>query len=167
MSDHEHSMKTSSSHHRGKTLKPGVRGLLRAIVRAMKTRKHVVRSSSPLRNAFLISSLDRDQRRTEATIRSVRTGVSKSLIVIRTMLLLKAITHNMSFVTPKRTIRVSPNLVDPPSDGTNTRRNIYNIPRADALKSSSLFCHQKVPFGMNNITIRSWLKNNSANAWKT
>ncbi|XBJ07991.1 hypothetical protein VPH35_013411 [Triticum aestivum] len=71
------------------------------------------------------------------------------------------------FLMLKRTIRVSPNLVDPPSDGTNTRRNRNNIPRADALKSNNLLCHHKVPFGMNNITTRSQLKNSSANAWKT
>ncbi|XBI21276.1 hypothetical protein VPH35_062415 [Triticum aestivum] len=91
----------------------------------------------------------------------------KNLIVITTMLFLKATSHKTNFVRLKRTIRVSLNLVDPPSDGTNTRRSKNNTPRADALKSSSLLCHRNMPSGMNNITIRSRLKNNSANTWKT
>ncbi|MCH1922571.1 hypothetical protein L9G15_24480, partial [Shewanella sp. A3A] len=54
---------------------------------------------------------------------------SKSLIVITTMLLLKATSYKTSFITLKRTIRASLNLIDPlTSDGTDTGRKRNQIP---------------------------------------
>ena len=86
---------------------------------------------------------------------------SKSLIIITTMLLLKATSHKTSFITLKRTIRASLNLIDPlTSDGANTGRKRNQIPRDGAFKGSNLLCHGKLPFRMNNsISIRSRLKN--------
>ncbi|VAH03425.1 unnamed protein product [Triticum turgidum subsp. durum] len=80
------------------------------------------------------------------------------------MLVLKDTSHKTSFVALKRTIRVSLNLIDPvTSDETRTGRKRNKIPRVGELKSNNLLCHGKLPFGMNNIMIRS----RSASARKT
>ena len=76
---------------------------------------------------------------------------AKSLIVIKTMLLLKATSHKTSFVTLKRTIGVSLDLVDPlAGDGTNARREGNQIPSARALKIRQLFSHRKLPFRLSH-----------------
>ena len=94
---------------------------------------------------------------------------SKSLVIITTMLLLKTTSHKTSFVTLKRTIGASLNLVDPlTSDGTDSGRKRNKIPGTSAFKSSNLLCHRKLPFRMNNsLTVRSRLKNSSTSGGKS
>jgi hypothetical protein len=87
---------------------------------------------------------------------------SKSLIIVRVLLLLKAMSHKTRFIALKRSIRAGLNFVDPLAhDGTNTRRRRNKIPSASALKRSNLLGHGKLPFGMTlNIPIRSRLEGN-------
>jgi hypothetical protein len=86
----------------------------------------------------------------------------KSLIVITTLLLLKATSHKTRFVALKRSIKASLNLVDPLAcDGTNTGRRRDKIPSASALKCSNLLGHGELPFGMSlSIPIISLLEGN-------
>ena len=68
----------------------------------------------------------------------------------------------MSFVTLKRTIRASLDLVDPlAGDGTNTGREGNQLPCARALKGSKFFSHRKLPFRLSHGSlIGSGLSNN-------
>jgi hypothetical protein len=86
----------------------------------------------------------------------------KSLIVITTLLLLKATSHKTHFIALKRSIGASLNLVDPlTGDGTNTRRRRDNIPSASAPKRSNLLGHGELPFRISlSIPIRSRLEEN-------
>jgi hypothetical protein len=71
----------------------------------------------------------------------------KSLIIIKTLLLLKTTGHKTRFVALKRSIRVSLDLVDPLAcDGTNTGRRREKIPGAGTLKRIKLLGHGKLPF---------------------
>jgi hypothetical protein len=87
---------------------------------------------------------------------------SKSLIIVMTLLLLKATSHKTHFIALKRSIRVGLNFVDPLAcDGTNTGRRRNEIPSASVLKRSNLFGHGKLPFGTTlSIPIRSRLEGN-------
>jgi hypothetical protein len=89
---------------------------------------------------------------------------SKSLIIISTMVLLKTMSNKTSFISLKRTIRVSLNLIYPlTSDRMNTWGTGHKISRASPLKGSNLLSHHVLPFWMkNNITIRSWLRKSSS-----
>jgi hypothetical protein len=74
----------------------------------------------------------------------------KSLIVITTLLLLKATSHKTCFVALKRSIRASLNLVDPLAcDGMNTGRRRDKIPSASAFKRSNLLGHGELQLGQN------------------
>jgi hypothetical protein len=86
----------------------------------------------------------------------------KSLIIIKTLLLLEATSHKTRFVALKRSIGVSLNLVDPLAcDGMNTGRRRDKIPSASALKRNNLLGHGKLPFGISlNIPIISRLEGN-------
>jgi hypothetical protein len=88
--------------------------------------------------------------------------MSKSLIIVTALLLLKATSHKTRFIALKRSIRASPNFVDPLAhDGTNTGRTRNKIPSASALKRSNLLGHGKLPFGMTlSNPIRSRLEGN-------
>jgi hypothetical protein len=88
--------------------------------------------------------------------------MSKSLIIVTALLLLKATSHKMRFIALKRSISVGLNFVDPLArDGTNTGRGRDKIPGASALKRSNLLSHGKLPFRMTlSIPIRSWLEGN-------
>jgi hypothetical protein len=170
---------TSGSHHRGETLKPGARGLLKAIEGAPKTADHTIRNRVPrwwlhinLLTQLSIekSVLDIKLRHRPITNRShseksadsghVGYG-SERLIIIASLLLLKATSHKTSFVTLKRTIGASLDLIDPLAcDGTNTRWRGNQIPRASALKGSNLLRHRKLPFRLSHgITVGSGLSN--------
>jgi hypothetical protein len=87
---------------------------------------------------------------------------SKSLIIVTTLLLLKAMSHKTRFISLKRSIRAGLNFLDPLThDGTNTGRRRNKIPSASALKRSNLLGHGKLPFGMTlSIPIRSRLEGN-------
>jgi hypothetical protein len=88
--------------------------------------------------------------------------MSKSLIIVTALLLLKATSHKTRFIALKGSIRAGLNFVDPLArDGTNTRRRRYKIPSASALKRSNLLSLGKLPFGMTlSIPIRSRLEGN-------
>jgi hypothetical protein len=68
--------------------------------------------------------------------------MSKSLIIIMAMHLLKAMSDQTSFVTLKGPIRASLNLINPlTSDRTNRGRKRNKIPNAGALKHNNLLYH--------------------------
>jgi hypothetical protein len=165
--------KTSNSYHRGKSLKQGARGFLKAIERVTKTMDHAIRKRIPRRwlHINLITQLT-----IEKNILNIKLGHEpmankghdekgsynghmsqrrKSLIVITTMLLLKTMSHKTSFVMLKRTIRASFNLIYPlTSDRKKMGRKRNRIPSSSALKRNNLLSHCKLPFRMNNnITI--------------
>jgi hypothetical protein len=160
--------KISSSDHRGKTLKPSARSLLKAIKGAMKVTNHTLRNRIPrwwvhvnilaqliIKKGILhIKLRDGPLLNRSHSKKSANSGHmsnrSKSLIIITTLLLLKTMSN-------KRTIRASLNLIDPlTSDRTNTWGTWHKIPCASLLKSSNLLSHRMLPFQMkNSIMIRS------------
>jgi hypothetical protein len=170
---------TSGSHHRGETLKPGARGLFKAIERAPKTANHTIRNRVPRWwlhiNLFPQLTIEKgildvklrhrpmtNRSHSEKSANSGHVGNrSECLIIITSLLLLKATSHKTSFVTLKRTIGASLDLIDPlASDGTNTGRRGNKIPRASALKGSNLLSHRKLPFRLSHgITVGSGLSN--------
>jgi hypothetical protein len=96
--------------------------------------------------------------------KSVNSGrmsnMSKNIIIIMTLLLLKTTSNKTSHIALKRTIRVSLNLIHPlTSDRPNMWRTGHKIPRASSLKSSNLLSHHVLPFRRkNSIVIRSWFR---------
>jgi hypothetical protein len=63
------------------------------------------------------------------------------------MLLLKSTSNKMDHITLKRAVRASLDLINPLAcDGTSMRRKRNKVPSADALKSSDLLSHGKLPF---------------------
>jgi hypothetical protein len=170
----------SSSHHRGKTLKPGARGLFQAVKRAPKTADHPIRNRILRRRLHinLLTQLTIEKgvlniklRHRPVTNRgdckkNVHSGHmsyrSKSLIIVTALLLLKATSHKTRFIALKRSIRAGLNFVDPLArDGTNTGRRRNEIPSASALKRNNLLGHVKLPFRMMlSIPIRSRLEGN-------
>jgi hypothetical protein len=184
--DHERCKKTTSSDHRGKTLKPSMRSLLKAIKGATKVTNHTLRHKIPrwwvyvniltqltIKKCILhIKLRDGPLPNRSYSNKSVNSGYmsnkSKSLIIIMTLLLLKSTSNETSFIAIKGTIRASINLIDPlTSDQMNTWRIVYKIPRTSPLKSSNLLSHRMLPFRMkNSITIRSWLRKKSVKSVK-
>jgi hypothetical protein len=123
--------KTSSCDHRGKTLKPSPRSLLKAIKGATKVASHAIRDriSKWWTYVNIITQLtikkgnlhiklrdgpslnrSHDKKSTNSSHMSNR---SKSLIIISTMLLLKITSNKISLISLKRIIRVSFNLIYP------------------------------------------------------
>jgi hypothetical protein len=84
-------------------------------------------------------------------------NMSKNLIIISTMLLLKITSNKTSLILLKRTIRASLNLISTlTSDRTNTWGTRHKISRVSPLKGSNLLSHRVLPFRMkNSIAIRS------------
>ncbi|KAK1648280.1 hypothetical protein QYE76_066085 [Lolium multiflorum] len=138
---------TSSSHHRGKALKPGTRGLFETIERTSKTTNHPIGNRIPRRRLHvnLLTQLaikksilniklgDRPaanrSNSKKGTHSSHMSHRGKSLIIVTTVLLLKATSHKTRFIALKRSIRASLNFIDPLTcDGTNTRRGRNKIP---------------------------------------
>jgi hypothetical protein len=174
--------KTSSCDHRGKTLKPSPRSLLKAIKGAMKVTNHALRDRIPRwwthvniliqltikKDILHIKLRDRsspnrshDKKSANSSHMSNR---SKSLIIISTMLLLKITSNKTSLISLKRTIRVILNLIYPlTSDRTNTWGTRHKIPHASPLKGTNLLSHCMLLFRMkNSIMIRSWLRKSSS-----
>jgi hypothetical protein len=167
--------KISSSDHRGKTLKPSARSLLKAIKGAMKVTNHILWNRIPrwwvhvnilaqliIKKGILhIMLRDGPLLNRSHSKKSANSGHmsnrSKSLIIITTLLLLKTMSNKMSLIVLKRTIRASLNLIDPlTSDQTNTWGTWHKIPCASLLKNSNLLSHRMLPFQMkNSIMIRS------------
>jgi len=159
----------SGSHHRGETLEPGARGLFKTIEGAAKSADHTIRSIVPrwwlhinLLTQLTVekSVLDIKLRYRPMTNRSHSKESADSghvghrsecLIIIASLLLLKATSHKTSFVALKGTIGASLNLIDPlAGDGTNTGRKGNQIPRAIALKRRKLLGHRKLPFRLSH-----------------
>jgi hypothetical protein len=157
--------KTSSCDHRGKTLKPNLRSLLKAIKGATNVRNHTLRDKIPrwwihvniltqftikkgiihikLRDGPLLNR-SHDKKSVNSGHMSNR---SKSLIIITTLLLLKIMSNKMGLIALKRTVRASLNLIDLlTSDRQNTWGTGQKIPRASPLKSSNLLSHRVLPF---------------------
>jgi hypothetical protein len=157
--------KISSSDHRGKTLKPSVRSLLKAIKGATKVTNYTLKDRIPrwwahvnilmqltIKKIILhIKLRDGPFSNRSHSKKSANSGHvsnrSKSLIIITTLLLLKTTSNEMSLIALKRTIRVSLNLIDPlTSDRTNMWETWHKIPHASPLKSSNLLSHCILPF---------------------
>jgi hypothetical protein len=173
--------KTSNCDHRGKTLKPSPRSLLKAIKGAMKVTNHALRDRIPrwwthvnilmqltikkdiLHIKLIDGSYPNKSHGKKSANSSHMSNRSKSLIIISTMLLLKTTSNKMSLISLKRTIRASFNLIYPlTSDGMNTWGTWHKIPCASPLKGSNLLSHRVLTFWMkNSITIRSWLRKSS------
>jgi hypothetical protein len=175
------SEKTNSCDHRGKTLKPSPRSLLKAIKGETKVTNHTLRDKIPrwwthvnvlmqltikkdilhikLRDGPL---LNRSHSKKSADSGHV-SNRSQSLIIIMTLLLLKTASNKTRLITLKRTIGASLNLIDPLiSDRTNAWGTGHKISRASSLKSSNLLSHRVLPFQMkNSLVIRSWLRKSS------
>jgi hypothetical protein len=171
---------TSSSHHRGKTLKPGTRGLFQAIKRTPKMTDHPIRNRIPrwrlhvnlltqlaIKKSVLniklrhrpVSNISDNKKSTHSGHMSHR---GKSLIIVTAVLLLIAMSHKTRFIALKRSIRAGLNFIDPLThDRTNIGRGRDKIPGASALKRSNLLSHSKLPFRMMlSIPIRSRLGGN-------
>jgi hypothetical protein len=173
--------KTSSCEHRGKTLKSSWRSLLKAIKGATKVTNHTLRDRIPrwwthvniLTQLTIKKYILHIKLRDEPLLnrsngkKSANSGhmsnMSKSLIIITTLLLLKTMSNKTSIIALKRTIRASLNIIDPlTSDRMNTWGTRHKFPRASPLKSSNLLSYRVLSFRMkNNIMIRSWLRKNS------
>jgi hypothetical protein len=167
--------KTSCCDHRGKTLKPSPRGLLKAIKRMTKVANRTLRNiiSRWWTHVNILTQLTIKKSILDIKMRygplpnrshdkkSVNSGHmsnrSKSLIIIMTVLLLKTTGNKTSLIALKRTVKASLNLIDPlTSDQTNMWGTGHKIPCASPLKSSNLLSHLVLPFQMKNgITIRS------------
>jgi hypothetical protein len=171
---------TSSSHHRGKALKPGTRGLFQAIKRTPKTTNHPIGNRIPRRRLHVnfltqlsieegvlnIKLRHRPVSNRSDSKKSAHIGHmshrGKSLIIVMAVLLLKTTSHKTRFVALKRSIRAGLNFINPLTcDRTNTGRGRNKIPGASALKRSNLLSHGKLPFRMTlSIPIRSQLGGN-------
>jgi hypothetical protein len=166
--------KPSSCDHRGKTLKPSLRSLLKAIKGATKMTNHTLKDRIPrwwthiniltqltIKKGILhiklrdgpVPNRSHDKKSMNSGHMSNR---SKSLIIISIMLLLKITSNKTGLIPLKRTIKASLNLIYPlTSDRTNTWGTGHKISRVSPLKSSNLLSHHVLPFRMNSITIRS------------
>jgi hypothetical protein len=173
--------KTSSCDHRGKTLKPSPRSLLKAINGVMKVINHTLRHRIPrwwthvniltqltikkdiLHIKLRDGPLSNRSHNKKSVNSSHMSNRSKSLIIITALLLLKTMSNKMSLIALKRTIKASLNLIDPfTSNRTNTWGTWHKIPHVSPLKSSNLLSHRVLPFRMkNSIVIRSWLRKSS------
>jgi hypothetical protein len=120
--------KTSNRDHRGKTLKPRLRSLFKAIKGATKVTNHTLRDRIPrwwmhvniltqltIKKVILhIKLRDGPLLNISHGKESVNSGHmsnrSKSLIIISTLLLLKTTSNKMSLIALKRVIRASLNL---------------------------------------------------------
>jgi hypothetical protein len=131
--------KTSASDHRGKTLKPSMRSLLKAIKGATKVTNHTLRDKihrwwahvniltqlNIKKDILHIKLRDGPLPNRSYSKKSVNgchmSNKSKSLTIIMTLLILKTTSNETSLITLKRTIRASLNLIDPlTSDHMNT-----------------------------------------------
>jgi hypothetical protein len=177
--------KTSSCDHRGKTLKLSPRNLLKDIKEVTKVTNHALRDRIPRwsthvniltqltikKDILHIKLRDGPAPNKSHDKKNVNSGhmsnMSKSLIIISVMLLLKITSNKTCLISLKRTIKVSLNLIYPlTSDQMNTWGTWHKIPRASPLKGSNLLSHRVLPFWMkNSITIRSWLRQ-SSESWR-
>jgi hypothetical protein len=131
--------KNSSCDHRGKTLKPSPRSLLKAIKEATEVTNHTLRDrilrwwahvnilmQLTIKKCILHIKLKdgpllNKSHGKKSMNNSHMSNRSKSLIIILTLLLLKTTSNKTSFIALKRTVRASLNLIDPlSSDWMNT-----------------------------------------------
>jgi hypothetical protein len=121
--------KTNSCDHRGKTLKPSPRSLLKAIKGATNVTNHTLRDRIPrwwthvdiltqliikkgivhikLRDGSLLNR-SHDKKSVNSSHMS---NMSKNLIIITTLLLLKTTSNKTSLIVLKKTVRASLNLI--------------------------------------------------------
>jgi hypothetical protein len=156
--------KTSNSDHRGKTLKPIARSLIKAIKGVKKVTKHTPRYRIPRwwahvniitqltikKDILHIKLRDGPLPNRSHNKKGVNSGhmsnMSKSLIIITSLLLLKTTSNKTSLIALKRTIRASLNLIDPlTSDRTNMWGTGHKILHVSPLKSRNLFSHCMLP----------------------
>jgi hypothetical protein len=123
--------KTNSCDHRGKMLKPSMRSLLKATKGATKVTNHTLRDRIPrlwthvnilmqltIKKCILHIKL-RDgpfpnRSHSKKSVNSApRRNMSKSLIIIMTLLLLKITSNKTSLIALKRIIRTGLNLIEP------------------------------------------------------
>jgi len=145
-------------------LKPGPRSLLEAVKRSTQPTNHASRDRIPRRwlHVDLLMQLsikksilnielgDRPLPHRSNSKESPNSGHvsnrSKSLIIVTTMLLLKATRHKASLVALKRAIRSSLDLIDPlASNRSGVRRQGNKIPSTGALQGSNLLRHGVLP----------------------
>jgi hypothetical protein len=159
--------KTSSCDHRGKTLKSSLRSLVKAIKGVTKVTNHTLRDRIPRwthvniltqltikKDILNIKLKDRPLPNRSHDKKSANSGsnMSKSLIIIMTLLLLKTTSNKTSLIALKRTVRASLNLIDPlTSDQPNMWGTGQKIPRASPFKSSNLLSHRVLPFRMKKL----------------
>jgi hypothetical protein len=168
------SRKNSCCDHRDKALKPSSRSLLKAIKGVTKVTNHTLRNRIPrwwthvnllmqltIKKDILDINLRDGPLPNRSHDKSVNSGhmsnMSKGLIIITTVLLLKTTGNKMSLIVLKRIVRASLNLIDPlTSDQMNTWGIGHKIPCASLLKSRNLLSYCVLPFRMkNSITIRN------------
>jgi hypothetical protein len=167
--------KTSSCDHRCKMLKPSLRSLFKAIKGATKMINHALRdrifrwwthvnilTHLTIKKGILhIKLRDGPAPNRSHGKKSANSGhmsnMSKSIIIISSMFLLKTTSNKTGLIPLKRTIRASLNLIYPlTSDRTHTWGTGHKIPRASPLKGSNLLSHRVLSFRMkNSIVIRS------------
>jgi hypothetical protein len=126
--------KTSGSDHKGKTLKPNARSLLKVTKHTLRDRiprwwahVNILTQLTIKKDVFHVKLRDGPLSNKSHNKKSVNSGHmsnwSKSLIIITTLLLLKTTSNKASLIALKRTIRAGLNLVDPlTSDRMNTWR---------------------------------------------
>jgi hypothetical protein len=141
--------KTNSYDHRDKTLKPSMRSLIKAIKGVTNVTNHTLGDRIPRwwtyvniltqltikKYIFHIKLRDGPLPNRSHDKKSANSGhmsnMSKSLIIITILLLLKPMSNKMSLIMLKRTVRASLNLIDPLiSDRLNTWGIEHKIPRA-------------------------------------
>jgi hypothetical protein len=169
---------TSSSHHRGETLKPSTRGSDhkesaedgKPSHREQNTPEEAAckppHATHHEKSVLNINLRHRPVANRGDSKKSAHSGHmshrSKSLIIVMALLLLKTTSHETRFIALKRSIRASLNFVDSLArDGMNTGRGRDKIPGASALKRINILSHGKLPFGVTlSILIRSRLEGN-------
>jgi hypothetical protein len=156
--------KTSSYDHRGKTLKLSPRSLLKAIKGVTKVTNYALKDRIPRwsthvnilmqltikKDILHIKLRDGPAPNKSHDKKNANSGhmsnMSKSLIIISTMLLLKIMSNKTCLISLKRTIKVSLNLIYPlTSDqmntwGYGTRSHVPVCSRA-AISSAIACCH--------------------------
>jgi hypothetical protein len=166
------SNKLSSRDNRGEALKPSMRGLLEAIERmremtnmAIENRVarwwvHVDLLMQLTVKKIILHIKLRDSPPTNRghCNKSMNGGLvsnmSKSFLIVTTVLLLNTTSNKMHFIALNRAIRAGLDLIDTLACDQNSRRVRDKIPSVGMLKSSNLPGHSKLPLRIsNNITI--------------
>src|SRR6266540_6320693 len=181
------SNKTSSENNRGEALKPGAGSLLEAIERATETTDVTIRNRVSRRRVHVdllmqlamkksilhIKLRDGPSANRSNSNKSMDSGpmgnMSKCLLIITPILLLKPTCNKTRFIALNGAIRACLDFVDPLArDSSSRRRKRNKIPSDSALKSSNLLSHSELPLRMGNrITIGGRLRERGSRRHKT